>query len=169
MHKTPVDISGDTGDLPLVNGLDEELEILQWSRRQHSVPQVEDVAGSTTCTAEYVLGALADQLALADPRIQVMHRASKLGLGSAYRAAFARGLADAHYQYFLEMDTDLSHDVRYLPDFCEALDAGYDADLIAVEQNPLDTITAILDPLLVVSNGRIGLDRLNFGRGTSPD
>jgi len=38
MHKTPVDISGDTGDLPLVNGLNEELEILQWSRRQHSVP-----------------------------------------------------------------------------------------------------------------------------------
>ena len=48
-----------------------------------------------------------------------------------------------------------------------ALDAGYDADLIAVEQNPLETITAILDPLLVVSNGRIGLDRLNFGRGVS--
>jgi imidazolonepropionase-like amidohydrolase len=47
-----------------------------------------------------------------------------------------------------------------------ALDAGYDADLIAVEQNPLETITAILDPLLVISNGRIGLDRLNFGRGT---
>src|SRR4030088_2686708 len=62
MHKTPVDISGDTGDLPLVNGLDEELEILQWRRRQHSVPQVEDVAGSATCTAEYVVGALADQL-----------------------------------------------------------------------------------------------------------
>jgi imidazolonepropionase-like amidohydrolase len=47
-----------------------------------------------------------------------------------------------------------------------ALDAGYDADLIAVEQNPLETIAAILDPLLVVSNGRIGVDRLNFGRAT---
>ena len=45
-----------------------------------------------------------------------------------------------------------------------ALDAGYDADLIAVEQNPLDTIAAILDPLLVVSNGRIGVDRLDFAR-----
>jgi imidazolonepropionase-like amidohydrolase len=44
------------------------------------------------------------------------------------------------------------------------LDAGYDADLIAVEQNPLETITAVLDPLLVISNGRIGLDRLNFAR-----
>jgi imidazolonepropionase-like amidohydrolase len=47
-----------------------------------------------------------------------------------------------------------------------ALDPGYDADLIAVEQNPLETIAAILDPLLVISNGRIGLDRLNFARGT---
>jgi imidazolonepropionase-like amidohydrolase len=45
----------------------------------------------------------------------------------------------------------------------------YDADLIAVEQKSLVTIAAILDPLLVISNGRIGLDRLNFGRGTSPD
>ena len=45
------------------------------------------------------------------------------------------------------------------------LEAGYDADLIAVEKNPLETITALQDPLLVISNGRIGLDRLDFGRG----
>jgi len=41
---------------------------------------------------------------------------------------------------------------------------GYEADLIAVEQNPLEHIVALQDPLLVISNGRIGLDRLNFGR-----
>jgi imidazolonepropionase-like amidohydrolase len=45
-----------------------------------------------------------------------------------------------------------------------SIEAGYEADLIAVEKNPLETITTVQDPLLVVSNGRIALDRLNFGR-----
>jgi imidazolonepropionase-like amidohydrolase len=45
------------------------------------------------------------------------------------------------------------------------IEAGYDADLIAVEKSPLDDVTTLQDPLLVISNGRIGLDRLDFGRG----
>jgi imidazolonepropionase-like amidohydrolase len=45
-----------------------------------------------------------------------------------------------------------------------AIETGFEADLIAVEKNPFDTITTIQDPLLVISNGRVGLDRLNFAR-----
>ena len=48
------------------------------------------------------------------------------------------------------------------------IEPGFEADLIAVERNPLDQVTTLQDPLLVISNGRIGLDRLNFGRGTQP-
>jgi imidazolonepropionase-like amidohydrolase len=48
------------------------------------------------------------------------------------------------------------------------LETGYEADLIAVEKNPLDNVTTVQDPLLVISNGRIGLDRLNFAKTTSP-
>jgi len=44
------------------------------------------------------------------------------------------------------------------------IETGFEADLIAVEKNPFDTITTIQDPLLVISNGRVGLDRLNFAR-----
>ena len=44
------------------------------------------------------------------------------------------------------------------------IEAGYDADLIAVERSPLDDVTTLQDPLLVISNGQIGLDRLDFGR-----
>src|SRR3954471_10621564 len=44
------------------------------------------------------------------------------------------------------------------------VEVGYEADLIAVERNPLTDIATTQDPLLVISNGRIGLDRLNFGR-----
>ena len=47
------------------------------------------------------------------------------------------------------------------------LEAGYEADLIAIERNPLEDITTVQDPLLVISNGRVGLDRLNFGQATT--
>ncbi len=70
-------------------------------------------------------GALADSLASSDPHVRVMHRAGKLGLGTAYVEAFTRGIAEG-YDRFFEMDADLSHDVRYLPDFVRALDEGYD-------------------------------------------
>jgi imidazolonepropionase-like amidohydrolase len=44
------------------------------------------------------------------------------------------------------------------------LAAGFEADLIAVEGNPLERVDALQDPLLVVSNGRVALNRLDFGR-----
>ena len=45
-----------------------------------------------------------------------------------------------------------------------AIELGFDADLVAVAENPLDDIGTLQDPLLVVSNGRMVLDRLNFGK-----
>lgn len=53
-------------------------------------------------------GDIADRLAAVDPRIHVLHRMSKQGLGSAYRAGFAWGL-ERDYDTFLEMDADGSH------------------------------------------------------------
>jgi imidazolonepropionase-like amidohydrolase len=41
---------------------------------------------------------------------------------------------------------------------------GFEADLLVIERNPLEHIETLRDPLLVISNGRVGLDRLNFGR-----
>ena len=46
-----------------------------------------------------------------------------------------------------------------------ALEAGFEADLIAVEGNPLSDVRASQDPLLVVSNGRVALNRLEFAKG----
>jgi imidazolonepropionase-like amidohydrolase len=43
---------------------------------------------------------------------------------------------------------------------------GMEADLIAVEGNPLENILVVQDPLLVISNGRIGLNRLGVAKGT---
>jgi imidazolonepropionase-like amidohydrolase len=44
------------------------------------------------------------------------------------------------------------------------LATGFDADLVVVAANPLQDIRAVLDPLMVVSNGRIVVDRLSFAR-----
>jgi dolichol-phosphate mannosyltransferase len=71
-------------------------------------------------------GRLADEMAGRDSRIRVLHRPRKLGLGTAYVEAFRKGLAEG-YETFFEMDTDLSHDPGYLPDFFRALEEGADA------------------------------------------
>jgi dolichol-phosphate mannosyltransferase len=71
-------------------------------------------------------GLLADELAAADPRVHVLHRAKKEGLGRAYLAGFAWALA-RDYDAVFEMDADFSHDPKYLPDF---LAAAGEADLV---------------------------------------
>lgn len=42
--------------------------------------------------------------------------------------------------------------------------SGFEADLLVVDGNPLDNVRTLLDPLLVISNGRVVLDRLTFGK-----
>lgn len=59
-------------------------------------------------------GALADAIAAREPRVHVLHRERKEGLGKAYLAAFAWALAHG-YELVLEMDADFSHDPKHLP------------------------------------------------------
>ncbi len=65
-------------------------------------------------------GELADNIAASDPRVHVLHRKGKLGLGSAYREGFRYAL-EHDYELVFEMDADFSHHPRYLPDFLEAV------------------------------------------------
>lgn len=71
-------------------------------------------------------GELADQLVAGNPRVHVLHRTQKEGLGKAYIAGF-RWALDHGYDLVFEMDADFSHDPRFLPTF---LDAIQDADLV---------------------------------------
>ena len=71
-------------------------------------------------------GALADELAAADPAVHVLHRAGKGGLGAAYLAGFAWAL-EAGYDVVGEMDADGSHQPEQLHRLLEAL---LDADLV---------------------------------------
>jgi dolichol-phosphate mannosyltransferase len=71
-------------------------------------------------------GALADAIAAREPRVHVLHRAGKEGLGKAYLAGFAWALA-RDYGLVMEMDCDFSHHPRYLPDMLAAAER---ADLV---------------------------------------
>lgn len=70
-------------------------------------------------------GVLADELASFQPRLHVLHRPAKQGLGAAYQAGFRWGL-DRGYEVLVEMDGDGSHQPEQLPRLLEKL---RDADL----------------------------------------
>ncbi len=69
-------------------------------------------------------GTIADELAAREPRVRVLHRPRKQGLGRAYLAGFAQAL-ERGYGRVLEMDADFSHDPSRLPALLAA-----DADLV---------------------------------------
>lgn len=74
-------------------------------------------------------GQIADTLAAAHPqRVGVLHRQEKNGLGPAYKAGFKRALAEGA-DYLVQMDTDFSHQPKYLPDLLAKVESG-DYDVV---------------------------------------
>jgi dolichol-phosphate mannosyltransferase len=74
-------------------------------------------------------GDIAEELAASTGRVHVLHRAGKMGLGSAYRAGFRWALEATDAQYIFEMDADFSHDPSFVPEMLEIAKSG-DADLV---------------------------------------
>lgn len=70
-------------------------------------------------------GRIIDEMCARDPRVHVLHRTQKEGLGRAYIAGFKWALARS-YEFIFEMDCDFSHDPASVPDFRAA---ARDADL----------------------------------------
>jgi len=71
-------------------------------------------------------GSIADRLAAeSDGRVGVIHRAGKLGLGTAYVAGFKRALAEGA-DLICTMDADFSHNPRYIPAMVARVGQGYD-------------------------------------------
>ncbi len=66
-------------------------------------------------------GSIIDELISGNDRVHVLHRAGKLGLGSAYREGFKAALAMGA-DYLFEMDADFSHDPKSLPSFLSAIE-----------------------------------------------
>ncbi len=101
--------------LPTYNECENIAEIVPAILRQNNnidVLIVDDASPDGT-------GEVADRMAAENPRIHVLHREAKLGLGTAYVSGFRWGLARGFDRLF-EMDADLSHDPRHIPEFLEA-------------------------------------------------
>jgi len=71
-------------------------------------------------------GQLAEAIAQAEPRVHVLHRDGKRGLGTAYVTGF-RWALEREYSYVFEMDADFSHDPAHLKHFLKATEG---ADLV---------------------------------------
>jgi dolichol-phosphate mannosyltransferase len=106
-------------------------------------------------------GAIVDSIAKDNPRVQVIHREGKLGLGSAYITGFKWALANTDAKYIFEMDADFSHDPKYIRDFLDAIE---DHDLV-IGSRYLHGVTVVNWPLsrLILSCGANIYTRLVTG------
>jgi dolichol-phosphate mannosyltransferase len=71
-------------------------------------------------------GELADEIQNENPRVKVLHRPDKMGLGTAYIVGFKYAIEHG-YDAVFEMDADFSHNPRFLPNFLKAIEQ---ADLV---------------------------------------
>jgi len=71
--------------------------------------------------------AIVENLMKDNPKIHILKRPGKMGLGTAYVDGFTYGLKQPRIGYLMEMDADFSHDPKYLADFREAIK---EADLV---------------------------------------
>jgi len=94
--------------------------------------------------------AIVTEMAKAEPRVHLLSRAGKLGLGTAYIAGFKWGLAQG-YAYLIEMDADFSHDPREIPNMLKAIQQ---ADLV-IGSRYIDGVRVVNWPLsrLFLSKG----------------
>ena len=88
-------------------------------------------------------GQLAEALAVENPRVHVLHRTAKQGLGTAYLAGFKWGL-ERDYAYFFEMNADFSHDPAHLKEFLKAVQ---DADLVLGSRYLAGRVTVVNWPM----------------------
>jgi len=98
------------------------VSLATYNERDNLAPLVDEIAAFAPQADVLVIddnspdgtGALADDLAAKDPRIHVMHRAGKLGLGTAILAGMRYAMENG-YEMLVNMDADFSHHPRYLP------------------------------------------------------
>ena len=96
-------------------------------------------------------GKYVEALAKSDDHVHVIHRPSKLGLGSAYIAGFMWALARPDVKYVFEMDADFSHDPGAIPHFLREIEK---ADVV-LGSRYLNGVTVVNWPLsrLILSIG----------------
>ena len=96
-------------------------------------------------------GEVVDRIMAGNRRVHALHRAGKMGLGTAYLAGF-RWALERDYTLVLEMDADFSHDPIHLPQF---LAAAANADLVVGSRYQQGRVTVVNWPIarLILSYG----------------
>lgn len=96
-------------------------------------------------------GEIVDSIAASNPKVHAIHRAGKLGLGTAYLTGFKWAL-EQNYDFVFEMDADFSHDPVHLPQFLAAI---RDADLVLGSRYRKGKVTVVNWPMsrLMLSYG----------------
>ena len=88
-------------------------------------------------------GQIVDDVAASNARVFVLHRAGKMGLGTAYLAGF-RWALEREYEYVFEMDADFSHNPDHLPEFLRRIT---DADLVLGSRYRNGRVTVVNWPM----------------------
>jgi len=88
-------------------------------------------------------GAIVEEIGASNPRVHLLSRPKKMGLGTAYVAGFRWALA-RDYAYVLEMDADFSHDPAHLPQFLAAVE---NADLVLGSRYQEGRVTVVNWPI----------------------
>ena len=88
-------------------------------------------------------GAIVEEIGASNPRVHLLSRPRKMGLGTAYVAGFRWALA-RDYAYVMEMDADFSHDPAHLPQFLAAIE---NADLVLGSRYQEGRVTVVNWPI----------------------
>ena len=88
-------------------------------------------------------GAIVEEIGASNPRVHLLSRPKKMGLGTAYVAGFRWALA-RDYAYVLEMDADFSHDPAHLPQFLAAIE---NTDLVLGSRYQEGRVTVVNWPI----------------------
>jgi dolichol-phosphate mannosyltransferase len=88
-------------------------------------------------------GAIVEEIGASNPRVHLLSRPKKMGLGTAYVAGFRWALA-REYAYVLEMDADFSHDPVHLPQFLAAIE---NTDLVLGSRYQEGRVTVVNWPI----------------------
>ena len=88
-------------------------------------------------------GQIVAEIEATEPRVHLLEREKKMGLGTAYIAGF-RWALERDYQYVMEMDADFSHDPAHLQQFLRAIEG---ADLVLGSRYQQGRVTVVNWPI----------------------